>query len=206
MTTDARVPGQGGLERLGAALRDAVARLETTPALDRPAAAARALAAPLLGEPRVAALLRGAPIGHAAHPLLTDLPIGLWVSSTALDLLAPVAGHRAADRLLGMGVLAVAPTALTGLVDWATTEVRDPAVRRVGVAHAALNVVATTLYGTSWLLRRRGRRTAGVAVALVAGSVLGASGYLGGHMTVVRHAPHSDPVEPGRSAAESLAD
>lgn len=193
MTTDAGVPIDEGQARLGAALRDAVARLESAPGLDGPAASLRAWAEPLLREPKVAAALRGAPIGHAAHPLMTDLPIGLWLSSSVLDLLAPVAGRRAADRLLGLGVLAIAPTAVTGLVDWAATEDRDPAVRRVGVAHAVLNVVATTLYGTSWVLRRRGRRGAGVAVALFAGGVLGASGYLGGHMAVVRHSPHGDP-------------
>ena len=62
-----------------------------------------------------------------------------------------------------------------------------------------LNNVALGLYGTSWLLRKSGRRRLGVAVALGAGGVLGVSGYLGGHMASRLSAPPktaSGPAEP----------
>ena len=206
MTTDAattETTDAGAVGRLGTALRDVAGRLEETAALDEAAAQVRARIAPVLRQPRAAAVLRGAPLGHAAHPLLTDLPIGLWVSASALDLLALESAGRAAQRLVGLGVLAVAPTSMTGLADWAAAEGHDPAVRRVGVAHALLNVAATSLYGASWLLRRRGRRTAGVVVALLGGGVLAASGYLGGHLVVVRHAPHDEPVgSPGEGPGD----
>src|SRR6185312_2248481 len=121
-----------------------------------------------------------------AHPLLTDLPIGLWVSSTTLDLVGPRDG-RAADRLLGLGILSAVPAALTGLTDW-RGEGRP--VRRVGALHAALNTVALSLYTGSWLLRRRDRRALAVALSLAGGAVVGASGYLGGHMVLIQRSPH----------------
>jgi hypothetical protein len=31
--------------------------------------------------------LHGVPVGHPAHPPLTDLPIGLWMSAAVLDLM-----------------------------------------------------------------------------------------------------------------------
>lgn len=71
----------------------------------------------------------------------------------------------------------------------------DRPVRRVGALHAALNSVALAMYTTSWLLRRRNRRAAGVAVSLAAGAALGASGYLGGHMVLVQRSPHDGSTD-----------
>ncbi|MBT0994509.1 hypothetical protein KIN34_09440 [Cellulomonas sp. DKR-3] len=170
--------------------------IESRAALDSPAAALRGVADRVLAQPRLQALLRGVPLGHAAHPLLTDVPIGMWVSASALDLLAPVAGRRASQRLVGLGVLAAAPTVLTGLADWRASEPLDERVRRVGVVHAAANATATAFYAGSWLARRRGRHTVGVALALAGGTVAGVGGYLGGHLTLVRRAPLVDPHEP----------
>ncbi|MBO3102900.1 DUF2231 domain-containing protein [Cellulomonas fengjieae] len=158
---------------------------ETAPALEPLARALRPLADAVVRPPSLAALLRGAPLGHAAHPLLTDLPIGLWVSSTVLDLVGTDDG-RSADRLLGLGVLATVPTVLTGLADWQRGGDR---VRTVGALHAALNTGAVVLYAGSWLLRRRGHRGSGVAVSLAAGGVAAVSGYLGGHMVAVLDSP-----------------
>ena len=140
------------------------------------------------------ALLRGAPLGHAAHPLLTDLPIGLWMSSTVLDAVGTDDG-RSADRLLGLGVLASAPVALTGLADWRRGGER---VRRVGALHAVLNTGALALYAGSWLLRRRGRRGSGVALSLAAGACTAMSGYLGGHMVLVLGSPHEQTGDDAR--------
>jgi hypothetical protein len=161
--------------------------IESSTGLDSPAAIARAVADRLVASPRLSALLRGQPLGHAAHPLMTDVPIGLWVSASALDLLAPVAGRRAAQRLIGLGILSVATTVATGL---------DVRVRRVGVVHAVSNTGATALYAASWLARRRGRHAAGVALALAGAAFAGAGGYLGGHLAYVRHAPLVGPDDP----------
>ena len=165
---------------------------ETSSALDSLVAVLRPVADALDAAPRVSAVLGGAVAGHALHPPLTDVPLGLWLSSSVLDALGPDHGPSA-DRLLGLGILTAAPTALTGLADWRRGGQR---VRRVGALHAALNSGALALYSTSWLLRRRGNRAAGVAASLVAGAAVAASGYLGGHMVLVLHSPGEPRAEP----------
>ena len=120
----------------------------------------------------------GVPIGHPAHPLLVTVPIGSWTAATYLDLTG--GDRKAARRLVGLGVLAAVPAAVTGSNDWLTTR---KAERRVGLVHAALNNVALVLYGASWLARRRGRQARGVLLSLAGLSVTGASGWLGGHLS-----------------------
>ncbi|MBO9567725.1 MAG: DUF2231 domain-containing protein [Cellulomonas iranensis] len=142
--------------------------------------------AALAERPGLAALLHGRPLGHALHPLMTDLPLGLWTGATVLDLLGGETARPHADRLVGLGVLTALPTSVTGVADWARSDRRT---RRVGVVHAAFNGAALGLYGLSWLLRRRGARTAGVAVSLLATGAVGAGGYLGGHMSYRLGAP-----------------
>jgi nitrite reductase/ring-hydroxylating ferredoxin subunit/uncharacterized membrane protein len=129
---------------------------------------------------KVKDLFSGTWLGHPVHPLLTDIPIGAWTSGVTLDLLGGEASRSAADRLIGLGVLAAIPTAVTGLSDLADVTTREE--RTVGVAHALGNVAMIVMFGLSYALRRKGRRASGVALSL-AGSVL-ASGaaYLGGHL------------------------
>ncbi|OJV80828.1 MAG: hypothetical protein BGO37_14905 [Cellulomonas sp. 73-92] len=149
--------------------------------------------------PALTATLQGTQLGHSLHPLLTDLPIGLWTASAALDLVGGPSSRAAADRLLGLGLLAVAPTALSGWADWSASGTR---VRRVGVVHAALNSGAAVLFGASWLLRRAGHRGAGVAVAMVANLVVTGGGYLGGHMVYRLGAPTGGPMATRHPAQE----
>ena len=66
-------------------------------------------------------LLSGTWLGHPLHPMLTDLPIGFWTSAMAVDFLAGQKGHKAADRLVALGVLSALPTAAAGLADWSDT-------------------------------------------------------------------------------------
>ena len=129
-------------------------------------------------------LLRSGLVGHAVHPLLTDLPIGFWTAATALDLRGRP-GDRAASRwLVGAGLAASAPTALTGLAELARVDA--PADQRVGALHGSLNGFASTLYLASFVARSRRRHGLGVAAALAGAAVTGASGYLGSHLTLAR--------------------
>ncbi|WP_324652851.1 DUF2231 domain-containing protein [Georgenia sp. H159] len=138
----------------------------------------------LVASPGLRDLLTGKQLGHALHPILTDLPIGLWASSWVLDVL-PVAGsRRASQRLVGLGVLAAVPTAVTGWAEWARTDGRD--VRRAGVVHAAANGAAAALLAGSWLARRSGHHGGGVLLGQLGMLAAGAGGFLGGHLAIGR--------------------
>ncbi len=137
--------------------------------------------------------LRGRSIGHALHPVLTDLPLGCWTAATVLDLTGAEKHADAARRLVGTGVMLVAPTALSGLADW--VGLRSTASRRVGVTHAMLNVVGGSVFATSWVLRRTGHVRAGVMAGLLGNAVVMVSGYLGSHLTMRRNEPSASAID-----------
>jgi uncharacterized membrane protein len=166
-------------------------RLEEAEVLDPVVQAARSKVAPLMADPRVRDLLHGKWLGHALHPLLSDVPIGMWTSALVLDLVGDRQDRDAAQRLVGLGVLAAAPTALTGWSEWADSGQRE---QRVGVVHAASNATAVLLFAQSWLARRRGNHRRGRRIALVASAGLGLGGYLGGHLVSARKVSSRHPV------------
>lgn len=126
-------------------------------------------------------ILSGSWLGHPAHPVAVMVPIGSWTSASLIDLLARGRSTATARRLIGVGVLAAIPSALSGLADWSDTE---GAEQRIGISHAALNTAALALYSASWLARRRkgASGSAGVVLALAGMAVATGAGYLGGHM------------------------
>src|SRR4051812_25939056 len=93
--------------------------------------------------------LSGTWLGHAVHPMLTDVVIGSFLSATLLDLLGTEADSGAQERLIAVGIAAYAPTALTGVNDWADSEPVDDGVRRAGPVPAPSNSIAPGPYGSS---------------------------------------------------------
>ena len=175
-------------------------RLESNRALDGPVRRLEPLATALLADERRSDALRGMWLGHAIHPLMTDVPIGAWTSATVLDLFGGEQSRFAARRLVGLGILAAVPTAITGVAEWGPTETRE---KRVGVVHAMSNSIALGLYTASWVARRRGRHGRGAGLALAGAAATGFGGYLGGHLTEARkvssrHPAYDDAVT-GRS-------
>jgi nitrite reductase/ring-hydroxylating ferredoxin subunit/uncharacterized membrane protein len=130
--------------------------------------------------------LSGTWMGHALHPLMTDIPIGTWTSATLLDLFGGRSSRPAARKLIGVGLAAAAPTAWTGWADWADTEPADDQVRRIGIVHAIANGAAAGLYGASLVARRRGAHTTGVLFGLAGAGAMGAGGWLGGDLAFAR--------------------
>jgi hypothetical protein len=61
-----------------------------------------------VGAPRDA--LSGTWLGHALHPLLTDVVVGSFVSATLLDLLGGDDTGRASERLIEVGLATSVPT------------------------------------------------------------------------------------------------
>ncbi|MGW6882904.1 DUF2231 domain-containing protein [Streptomyces goshikiensis] len=126
---------------------------------------------------RIRGLLRGGPLGHPAHPLLVEVPMGCWMSAALLD--AVPGAHRAATVLTAAGLVGVAPAAAAGWADWAEL---PPRQARVGVAHAAANAAAVACYTISLADRLRGRSARGRLWSLAGLGAVAVSGALGGHI------------------------
>ncbi|HYO39205.1 MAG TPA: Rieske 2Fe-2S domain-containing protein [Nocardioidaceae bacterium] len=156
-------------------------RLEEAERLDPAAEKVGRLVTRVLPPGPVKDALHGRWLGHQLHPLLVAVPIGMWSGATLLDLTAGRDGHRAAQRLVGAGVLLVAPTAASGWADWSELGAFQRP-KRVGLVHAAANNLTTIVYAASWLARRRGDHSRGRRLALLGATGLGIGGYLGGHL------------------------
>ncbi|HEX2266028.1 MAG TPA: Rieske 2Fe-2S domain-containing protein, partial [Solirubrobacterales bacterium] len=174
----AKAPRRPVLHRLA----ERVGQIE---ALDPPAQKLLDLADKVIKPGRARDALSGTFLGHALHPLMTDLPVGSWTSAVLLDNFGGRESEGAARRLIGLGILASVPTAATGYVEWADSAGGRAGTRRVGLAHAASNVTALSLFTASYLARKRGRRAKGRALALAGSSALAVGGHLGGHLSYV---------------------
>lgn len=164
-------------------LRKDVQKLEQSDALDKLVDVVRPVGE-TMSSGRRGEILRGEWLGHAFHPLMTDLPLGCWISSGLLDVLGGKGARRASRRLTGLGLLFVPPTVASGWADWATTN--DQRVKRVGVIHAVGNVIVAALYFFSWRARRKEHHLRGKVLGLLGGGLAWGTGYLGGHMSFAR--------------------
>ena len=161
-------------------LARAMDALEQDPRLDG-LASLLGRATPLVESGRRAELLRGDWLGHALHPLMTDLPLGSWIGAGLLDVVGGTRSRTAAQRLVGLGLLFTPLTALSGLADWSAT--KDEKIGRVGAVHAAANTAVAVAYLGSWRARRAGHHGLGVALGMAGGVLAWGSGYLGGHLS-----------------------
>jgi nitrite reductase/ring-hydroxylating ferredoxin subunit/uncharacterized membrane protein len=158
-------------------------RLGALDVLDEPTKKLAKLVRNAKRPPKIDEALSGTWLGHPVHPLLILLPLGSWTSAVLLDWLGGKDSQKAADILLGAGIVSAVPTVATGFADWADTEPASDTVRRVGIAHAALNATGTVLFAGSLAARAGGSRARGKLLALAGVGAVSASGYLGGHLT-----------------------
>jgi nitrite reductase/ring-hydroxylating ferredoxin subunit/uncharacterized membrane protein len=155
--------------------------IEGMPWLDGTAGAMQKAFAPVLGQDKPRAVrdaLYGVWLGHPLHSAVITLPIGFWTSTMVFDL---VGEKRAADLSLDLGIVTALGAAATGAAQWQDS-VNWEKPRRLGALHATLNTVSTILYAGSALLRRRGRRGAGIALSTAGLGVNGFSAWLGGEL------------------------
>ena len=171
-----------------------ISRLEQDSRLDG-AVSAGQRAARLIRPGKVRDVLHGVWLGHPLHPVLIQVTTGAWLSASILDFTG--ADDKAARRLAAAGLGAAIPAALAGAADWSEQHEQQ---MRVGVIHAAGNIMATGLYAAS--LARRGPR-AGRLLRLAGLAAVSASGLLGGHISfrLAGGANHAEEVphlvEPG---------
>jgi nitrite reductase/ring-hydroxylating ferredoxin subunit len=160
-----------------------IRRIEAFEGADRVAKPLQRFASRLV-QPRVVRnTLSGTTLGHPLHPMLTDVPIGAWLAAALLDTVGGATAGPAADLLVGAGVAAAVPTALSGLNDWSDTYGPET---RLGFAHAAGNVVAVGLYAASLGTRLVGNRAAGRVLGFAGLATMTTGAYLGGHLSFVR--------------------
>lgn len=151
--------------------------------------------------------LHGRWLGHPVHPLLVQIPLGSWLSAAVLDALP--GQRRAARTLITVGLLAAAPAAASGWVDWAELNHRQ---MRVGIVHAAANITSVALYAVSLTARLRGHEAKGRMYGWAGLSVVGIGGALGGHLAYHQAAGTNHAatvpqmVEPGWHYVADLSD
>lgn len=173
------------------ALVRATLALEDATALDGAVAAVRPHVTKLFGTGVRGRVLRGDWLGHALHPLLTDLVVGSWTSATVLDVVGGRDAAGSARTLVATGLLAAGPTAWTGWAEWSGSGPRE---QRVGLVHAGTNAVAIGLYAASYLARRRGDHRSGRTLGLAGATVSGVGAYLGGHLAAARKVSSHHPA------------
>ena len=160
--------------------------LESASALDAPAKAIAKAVRKAIPHGPVKDALSGTWLGHPLHPVLTDVVIGTFGSAVLLDVLGGDRDGRAAQCLIGVGLVAYEPTIAAGFNDWADSERGDDRVRRLGLVHASTNAGAFGMYAASLSARRSGDRGRGQLLALAGAGLLTLGAWLGGHLSFRR--------------------
>ena len=146
----------------------------------------------LYGQPgrpnrRIKDLLNGTWLGHALHPVFTDIPIGAWSGTMLLDLtwLNNESGGvaRGSDITMALGIVGATAAAVTGLTDWSDLDGTD---RRVGLMHGLLNSGILLINIGSLALRLSGRRRSGIALSTAGYLTSLLSAYLGGELSFAK--------------------
>jgi nitrite reductase/ring-hydroxylating ferredoxin subunit/uncharacterized membrane protein len=144
--------------------------------------------------------LHGVWLQHPLHPALIAIPVGAWTVAAVLDAL----DVRAADTVIGIGILGALGSAVTGLTDWSETDYR---AKKIGAVHGSMNVLATAMYTASWIMRgNEERRRAAIALSTIAFAIANASAWLGGHLVFgeqigVDHTATADSTKPEKFTA-----
>src|SRR2546427_7531096 len=166
------VENQAWLDRLGTPLQNWLLQLYGQP-----------------GQPsrRIKDILNGTWLGHALHPVFTDIPIGAWSATMLLDLAwfndDSEGIARGADITMTLGIVGATAAAVTGVTDWSDLEGTD---RRVGLMHGLLNTGILLTNISSLVLRLTGRRRAGVTLSTVGYLTSLFSAYLGGELSFAK--------------------
>ena len=95
--------------------------------------------------------------GHAVHPMLITLPLGLLGTAVIFDIIRAFTDSAdlavASFYMLAAGIIGGLLAAVFGLIDWLAIPTGTRA-KRIGLLHGIGNVVVVALFAVSWLLRR----------------------------------------------------
>ena len=174
-------------------LRYAIARVvESQTWLDKLGAPLQGWLSKLYGQPgqpnrRIKDILNGTWLGHALHPVFTDIPIGSWSGTMLLDLAwlsdESEGTARGADITMALGIMGASAAVVTGVTDWSDLEGID---QRVGLMHGLLNSGILLINIGSLVLRLTGRRRAGIALSTAGYLASLFTAYLGGELSFAK--------------------
>jgi uncharacterized membrane protein len=128
-------------------------------------------------------------LGHALHPMMVVMPLGMLAGSVAFDLVffatrVPIFSRVSFWNLTG-GIATALLAALIGLIDLLATPPRTRA-RRVGVAHLLVMLGAVLMFLISWATRLYLQFLAVTAgqfvLSVIALVLLSIGGWLGGEL------------------------
>jgi uncharacterized membrane protein len=127
---------------------------------------------------------------HPVHPMLVALPIGLWIFSLVSDLVYRFGwGGEVWDSVafytLAGGIAGALLAAVPGFID--LLALPEGKVKKVAVAHMAINLGAVVLFAVNFGLRLNAAPGAAVPVLLsvVGIALISVSGWLGGELVYV---------------------
>lgn len=129
---------------------------------------------------------------HPIHPMLIVFPVGLWIFSLISDVIyamrwGPTVWRDVAFYTMAGGIGGALLSAIPGLID--LVSLTDSRVKRIGIWHMIINLLAVALFCVNlWL--RMPNTTTSIAIEPIWLSVAGVifiaiSGWLGGEMVHV---------------------
>jgi uncharacterized membrane protein len=133
---------------------------------------------------------------HPIHPMLITIPVGLLIFSLICDLIALFVSDPNVWLLVAFftmvgGFIGALIAAVPGVID--LMSINEPTIKRIGLTHMALNLVAVTLYAVNIWLRIDGTSSsAPLVLSVIAVALLGVSGWLGAEM-VHKHGVGVEP-------------
>ena len=127
--------------------------------------------------------------GHALHPMLVVLPLGLFIFAVICDVIYLGVGEPSFSDVaywnIAGGIIGGLAAALVGAVDWGAIPSGTRA-KRIATLHGLSNIVVVALFAVSWLLRRDGvahePSTAAVGLSFAAIVLAALAAWLGGEL------------------------
>ena len=110
--------------------------------------------------------------GHAVHPMLIVLPLGLFSIAVLADIAYLVTGNFELPLVaywnIAVGIIGGLVAALFGFIDWLAIPAGTRA-KSIGLWHGAGNVVIVGLFVVSWFMRQQSVGYAPSTIAVVLG-------------------------------------
>jgi len=127
-------------------------------------------------------------LGHAIHPMLIVVPLGVLSTSFVFDLIRLITSRPGFSEIafwnIAVGVIGGLLAALFGLIDWLAIPGGTRA-RSVGLWHGLGNVAVVGLFALSWLMRLGHASEPGtfpVILSLIAVLLALVTAWLGGEL------------------------